>query len=93
MLKNFVAAGVVATLMFVAPAFAQSANDQATMCADALEAEGLAPGDDFSSRFIKSKGGSVKTVTVKLVPYSGGDTVEGVCKIKRGEVLSAEVKA
>ncbi|MEZ5920543.1 MAG: hypothetical protein R3C60_04240 [Parvularculaceae bacterium] len=89
-----VAAFATAALILSAnPAFAGERDDQVTMCASALEAQGLTNGGDYLARFEKARGSLVQTLTVKLIPTAGGDTLTGVCKIKKGEVQSAEIKA
>ena len=75
------------------PAFAASAGEQVEMCAAALTSNGSAPEVDYRAKFKKSRGGSTKTVTIDLLPMSGGEKLTGVCKIKGGEVIEARVKA
>lgn len=91
-MKKFVFAGVFAavTLALVPGAFA----GQTELCAAAFAADGTAPADQYRAKFVKSEGASIKTVTIRLVPASAdGEAKTGECKIKRGKVISKEVKA
>ena len=92
MLKNYLSAAIVVVIMAVAPAFAATPAEHANMCASALESEDLVPQGDYRLRFVKSRGASVKTITIKLIPDSG-DAVTGVCKIRRGDVIKASLQA
>ena len=75
------------------PAQAASTQEYLSLCAAAFDASGAAPAADYRAKFVKSKGGGVKTVTIELIPNGGGETLSGVCRIKRGEVIEAEVEA
>ena len=96
-MKNVVFAGVFAAVALAsAPqAFAgQTENDQVAMCAAAFSADGTAPADQYRAKFVKTKGSAVKTVTIRLVPTAAeGDAMTGECQIKKGEVVSKEMKA
>jgi ABC-type glycerol-3-phosphate transport system substrate-binding protein len=98
-MKEFLLAGVFAAAFTVAiasqsgTAFATE-SDQVALCAAALDAQGLAAADEYRAKFLKTKGGAVKTVTVKLIPVADGvEAIEAECEIKRGEVTNATVKA
>lgn len=99
-MKEMFLAGVFALVstaaIFAAPtvAFASSADDQVALCASAADAEGIAAAADYRAKFLKSKGGAVKTVTIKLVPFTDdADSITAQCRIKRGEVIEVGVKA
>lgn len=99
-MKEMFLAGVFALVstaaIFATPtlAFASSTSEQVALCASAADAEGIAAIDDHRAKFLKSKGGAVKTVTIKLVPLAGdSDSITAQCRIKRGEVLEVGVKA
>lgn len=96
-MKNFVFAGVfaAAALLSAPNAFAaQTENEQVALCAAAFASDGTAPADQYRAKFVKSKGSSVKTVTIRLVPTNGaGEAKTAECQIKKGEVVSKEVKA
>lgn len=96
-MKNLVFAGIFAAAAVIgAPtAFAaQTENDQVALCAAAFASDGTAPADQYRAKFVKSKGASVKTVTIRLVPTaSEGEAKTAECQIKKGEVISKEVKA
>jgi hypothetical protein len=96
-MKKFVFAGVFAAAALVAApsAFAaQTENEQVALCAAAFASDGTAPADQYRAKFVKSKGAAVKTVTIRLVPTAGdGDAKTAECQIKKGEVVSKEVKA
>lgn len=77
-----------------APAFASGEVAQVELCAAALDAQGLAASSDYRAKFIKSKGGATKTVTVELIPMvNGADVKTAECQIKGGEVTGVAVKA
>lgn len=99
-MKEMFLGGVFALAMtaaFVAApatAFAASADEEVSLCAAAADANGIAAADAYRAKFIKSRGGAKKTVTIKLVPASGeAETITAECEIKRGEVLGVAVKA
>lgn len=97
-MKEILLAGVLALLSTAAvvatPAFAADTTTQVELCAAALDAKGLASAGDYRAKFLKTKGGAVQTVTVKLLPTAdGADSIEAECQIKRGEVIDATVKA
>ena len=64
-----------------------------TLCASALETQGLAPVDAFKTEFVSVKGASLRTVTMKLIPLSGGVEQIAECQIKRGKVVGAEIQS
>jgi hypothetical protein len=75
-------------------AFASETGDQVALCAAALDAKGIAAADDYRAKFLKTKGGALKTVTVKMVPVSdGAAAIEAECQIRSGEVIDVTVKA
>ncbi|MBI1393479.1 MAG: hypothetical protein GC152_12120 [Alphaproteobacteria bacterium] len=82
------AAPLAAALLAVAPANAASTSEQIALCVSALESKGIAPSGEYRSQFVKSRGASTKTLWIDLVP-SSGETVSGVCKVRRGEVTEA----
>ena len=86
---------VVSTLAFVAlPATAfASETDDVALCAAALDEKGVADADDYRAKFLKSKGAQVRNVSILLIPHEGGDSIEAVCQIKKGEVIEASAKA
>lgn len=99
-MKEMLLAGafaIVSTIaIFALPtaAFAADADGEVALCAAAADAEGIAAIDDYRAKFLKSKGGAVKTVTILLVPAVGDDaSITAQCKIKRGEVIDVAVKA
>ncbi|HOP20011.1 MAG TPA: hypothetical protein PLV61_08165 [Parvularculaceae bacterium] len=99
-MKEFVLAGAAVALSAAAflaapaPAFAASADEQVSLCAAAADAQGIAATDAYRAKFMKSKGGAVQTVTIKLVPEAGeSESITAECKIKRGEVIGVTVKA
>lgn len=93
-MKNlFLAVAASALALSIAPAFAAGTSDQITLCASALETQGLAPVDSFKTEFVSVKGASLRTVTMKLIPLAGGAEQVAECQIKRGKVVGAEIKA
>lgn len=75
-------------------ASASEAGDQVALCAAALDAQGIASADGYRAKFLKSKGGAMKTVTVKMIPVADGlEAIEAECQIRRGEVIDVTVKA
>ncbi|MCA8888597.1 MAG: hypothetical protein KDA46_07205 [Parvularculaceae bacterium] len=75
------------------PAFAADAAGQVSLCAAALDAEGLAPQADYRAKFVKSKGASTQRVVLRLIPVADGAALDAECTIKRGEVLTATIKS
>ncbi len=97
-MKNLITAVAVSALSIAAfaqatPAHAAGSAAQISMCADALQSEGLAPADAFRTEFVSIKGASLRTVTMKLIPLAGGIEQFAECQIKRGKVVGAEIKA
>lgn len=99
-MRQYLTSGVFALvsaafiLAVPATAFAASVDEEVALCAAALDAEGVAPADQYRAKFVKSKGAAVKTVTVKLVPIADGvEALEAKCRIKRGQVIDASVEA
>ncbi|MEX0644987.1 MAG: hypothetical protein WD076_06740 [Parvularculaceae bacterium] len=99
-MREFLLAGVIGTAFTVAiaaqptTAFASEAGDQVALCAAALDAQGIASADAYRAKFLKSKGGAVKSVTVKMIPVAdGAEAIEAECQIRRGEVVDVTVKA
>lgn len=94
-MKKFVSTAVLgasaamAAFALSAPANAASAGDQVAMCSGALVAQGLASPTD-RARLLKTRGGAVKTVTLRLVDLTGSSKTAS-CKIQRGEVLEAKI--
>ena len=86
---------VVSTVAFVAlPATAfASETDDVALCAAALDANGVADANDYRAKFLKSKGAQVRKVSVLLIPNGDGQSIEAVCEIKKGEVISATATA
>jgi hypothetical protein len=78
-----------AALTMTAPAFAADTADLVNQCVVALDANGVAKADEYRARFVRAKGASSKTVTLKLFPVAGGEPKTAECVIKRGEVLQA----
>ncbi len=92
MIRNLALATLAAVAFSAAPAFA-STDRQVQLCAAALSQAGVAPADSFRAKFLKARGGAVQTVTVRLIPISGGEGMTAECKIKAGEVIDAGLKA
>lgn len=99
-MKETLFAGLFAAIsmiaVFAAPtaAVAADADAEVALCAAAADAQGIAAAQDYRAKFLKSKGGAVKTITIKLVPAAGdAASITAECKIKRGEVLDIAVKA
>ncbi|MBY0423019.1 MAG: hypothetical protein K2Q06_12000 [Parvularculaceae bacterium] len=95
-MQKFVIAGVFAAVagLASAPAFAGSEqNDQVNLCAAALAANGQAPADQYRAKFVKSKGAAVATVTIRLIPTGEGEAKIAECKIAKGVVTEAAIKA
>lgn len=86
---------VVSAVGFVAlPATAfASETDDVARCAAALDANGVAAANDYRAKFVKSKGAQVRKIELLLIPNAGGESIEAICEIKKGEVISAALKA
>lgn len=92
MIRNLTLATLTALALGAAPALA-STDRQVQLCAAALSEAGVAPAEGFRTKFLKAKGSAVQTITVRLIPISGGEGLTGECKIKAGEVIDAGLKA
>ncbi len=77
----------------VPPAFAADLVGQVNLCAAALDAQGIAPQEDYRAKFVKSRGGSTQRVVLRLIPVAEGEAFDAECTIKRGEVLTAAIKS
>ncbi len=86
-----IASVLVAAPLAVTPAFAASAQQQIAMCTKALDAQGLTKAGEYRSKFVKSKGGAVKTITLKIYPQNGSGSLTAKCRIKGGSVISANL--
>jgi hypothetical protein len=82
-----------ALVLSAAPAFAGEREDQVTLCASAIDAQGLAKTGDYRAKFVKAKGGAAQTVTIKLIPNAEGPTMTAECLIKKGEVTEAAIQS
>lgn len=82
-----------ALVLSAAPAFAGEREDQVTLCASAIDAQGLAKQGDYRAKFVKAKGGAVQTVTIKLIPTAEGASLTAECLIKKGEVTEAAIQS
>lgn len=89
----FAAAVAAGAISASTPAVAADASTQVSLCAAALDAQGIAALDAYRAKFVKSKGGSVQKIVLKLIPVESGESMEAECTIKRGEVLTAAIKA
>jgi len=90
----FALASTAAIFALPATAFAADVSGQVALCAAAADAEGIAAADAYRAKFLKSKGGAVTTVTIKLVPIADdAGTITAECRIKRGEVIDVAAKA
>ncbi|MEO1013717.1 MAG: hypothetical protein AAFX08_00875 [Pseudomonadota bacterium] len=79
-----IAAGIASVAAFATPALASTAKN-VNLCVAAMEREGIAPSGEYRSKFVKSRGASVKTLFIDLIPREG-ETVNGKCKVARGKV-------
>lgn len=93
MKNSVVLSAVLLTVTAFSPAFAASSSKQVEMCAAALVSNGSTAEVDYRAKFKKSRGGATKTITIDLVPTSGGEKLTGICKIKGGKVVEAGIKA
>jgi len=91
--KGLVTTVAVFATLFSLPALAATAVEEASLCAAAAEAQGIASLDEYSAKFIKSRGAATKQVVIELISYESGDVLTAQCKIKRGEVAEVELKA
>jgi hypothetical protein len=73
-------------------AYAGEASEDLSLCVAALEEQDLAPSGEYRAKFEGRKGGRLTTVTVRLIPAQG-EAVTGECKIRKGAVESAQIKA
>ncbi|WP_425407735.1 hypothetical protein [Hyphococcus sp.] len=75
------------------PALATDWAEKLQMCAAAAESEGLVAPGEYRAKFVRGGGGSTKTIALALIPNGGGDTIDAVCKIRRGEVSEIRLEA
>lgn len=92
MLKKQVVSIIIGGLaaFAVTPGFAADWGKKIDLCAAAVEKEGLADVENYSVKFAN---GASRKLTIKLIPNEGGETLEAVCRMRRGEVSSVELKA
>jgi len=94
LMKNLlIATAAAAFAVGAAPAFASSTQDQISLCASELSTQGLAPIDQFRAKFVSLKGGSLRTLKLKLIPVDGGDSKVAECRIKGDTVVEATIKS
>jgi hypothetical protein len=86
-------AAASALALIAAPALAGERESQISLCAAALDAQGLAAVDSYRVKFLKAKGGAVQKVVVKLIPLADGPSLTAECLIQRGEVTSATIQS
>ena len=87
------AAVLTYSALAAAPAQASDLNAQVALCASALDEQGVAAAGDYRAKFLKTKGGATKTVTVRMIPLGEGDSLTAECQIRRGEVIGVDLKA
>lgn len=93
-MKALLTAFAASALVLAAdPAFAGEREDQVSLCASALDAQGLAKQGDYRAKFVKAKGGAAQTVTIKLIPNAEGQSLTAECLIKKGEVAEAAIQS
>lgn len=74
-------------------AFASDVSKEVAACAEALDAQGVAAAADYRAKFKGRRGGRVVKLDVRMVPIGEGAAIDAVCEFRRGEVVSATVKA
>lgn len=99
-MKEILLSGVLAAALAAAislqsgTAYAADANEEVALCTEALDAQGLAGADDYRAKFEGRRGGRVTRVTLRLIPNEdAAESLVAECEIRRGEVVSATVKA
>ncbi len=92
-MKNLMIAATSLLVLAAPPAFAGERENQVSLCASALETQGLAPADSFRAKFVKAKGGAVQKIVIKLISLGDSPSVDAECLIKGGEVTSAAIKS
>ena len=73
-----------------APAFAADWSEKISLCAEAVQEQGLAEVENYRVKFAK---GASRKLTIELIPNDGGETLEAECRIRRGAVSSVELNA
>lgn len=89
---RLIAAAGAALFVAAGSALAGTWDEAKAVCADAVAAEAGLNGQTFAAKLEKARDGGTQRVTVKLTPESGA-AVTGECKVRRGEVVSVELKA
>lgn len=91
MSKSVIASLVAGSLAVLAsaPAGATDWSEKINMCAQAVEAEGLAEVENYRVKF---SSGASRKLTIKLIPAEQGETLTAECRLRRGEVSSVTMK-
>lgn len=89
---RMIAAAGAALIITTGSALAGTWDEAKAVCADAIATEAGLNGQAFAAKLEKARDGGTQRVTVKLTPESG-PTVTGECKVRRGEVVSVDLKA
>ena len=93
-MKNLVIAAAFSSALMIAGGASASTQEQVSLCAQELDARGVASLSDYRAKFKGVRGGGTKQVTLKLVPLEkGAEDIMATCKIKRGEVIDVSVKS
>lgn len=90
--KTLTALAVSAAIFAAVPAQAADWGKTVDVCAAAAEAEGVVTAGEYRAKFVNGSGAATKTVAITLYP-SEGDSIDAVCKVRRGEVTEFTVKA
>lgn len=91
-MSKFATSALVAGGLF-ALSFTPAAADwgeKISLCAEAVEAEGLAEVDNYRVRF---SSGASRKLTIELIPLDGGEKLTAECRMSRGKVTEVSMKA
>ena len=72
------------------PAEASDWAEKISLCAEAVDAEGLAEVDNYRVRF---SSGASRKLTIELIPLEGGEKLTAECRMSRGKVTKVSMKA
>ena len=86
-IASLVAGGLI--VLASAPASAADWSEKISLCAAAVEAEGLAEVENYRVKF---SSGASRKLTIKLIPNEDGETLTAECRMRRGEVSSVTLK-
>lgn len=94
MYKNLIASLVAGALALSAvPAGATDWNEKLDLCAQAVDAQGLAVVSNYKVKFVSAGGGATKRLQLRLISQDGSENLTAECKFRRGELSEVTLKS